>query len=293
MVTQNARALAQHYLETHKVTEGRFGLGPFLDIGEFTLLSPSNYQDTGAIILRIDSSDLLQCSSIALEMHKVILEKNPELKPKLMYYAKGNGETHCWVEVTDEKGRKIQIDGTPWFPNLDAGYAGTELKYESLPPFNYLCIERRTATPFSVKKTPVGFIDSYMCGSTALSYNGLSYWFLLVVVRYLKFGGEFEGLLSAKIIIDNPCSLQSALETAKTITELQERGVARVIIDYRKSGSSTELPLATQRERAERMGQQEAFGDVEKNLPRMRRLLEKARPQLEPCALRAVKAVAR
>ncbi|MFH0737590.1 MAG: hypothetical protein V1827_03465 [Candidatus Micrarchaeota archaeon] len=155
-------ALARAYLEAHRVAEGDFGLGPFLQRGHrFELRTTADTRLTGSFEMRFHDG-YLDCRTISEGMYRDIKKNNPELRPRIADYH--DHGAHNWVEITDPRsGAMVQIDATPWFNRLDPGHVGGEAYSEER--ISRMVFSEDRDLPFTIKTTHIGQVSVYLIGS--------------------------------------------------------------------------------------------------------------------------------
>ena len=278
---QTAEELARVMLQKYAVTQEQFGLGPFLDHGKFTLLRPFFPDDS--IIIRTKGGKVWQCGSIALEIYKALKLADPESRFKLRMMAfSQNRQTHIYPEITDpQTGRHIQIDGTPWFAVLNPGHAGRAIPMDNTVSTDYVPLTTRSAIPFSIRRIPGGFMDVHILGGFTYLKPELSYQLELRVVSYQHFGADMETILRFGLEITDIKRFLAEFQKNSTIDQLQGAGALRFIFGHRELGIVTSEPKRIRDVKARVFGLEVEFAEIERNLPRVLRLLSAAKPYLQ------------
>ncbi|MDO8553426.1 MAG: hypothetical protein Q7S22_01355 [Candidatus Micrarchaeota archaeon] len=160
MVSEETLALANSYLEKHRVTDAIVGLGPILDSGNIELFAGHSVMLDGSLAIEFNSRYYVDCRSIAQKLYLDILKNNPELNPRIVMQ---KGQLQNWVEITDSKsGETVQIDSTPWYGCLNHGLVGDV--NNQVGDITFLDIKKTTGPIISVKKTESGPITVFFVG---------------------------------------------------------------------------------------------------------------------------------
>jgi hypothetical protein len=159
MPSQKTLELARHYLQKHAVSEEIFGLGHSLDTASFMLYASKTVPNDGSLNLVIDG-EYWDCRTLSEKIYDDILDRNPELKPKIMTFRdKG---VHNWVEMIDpETKATVQIDATPWYNCLDIGHSGKDTSAERI---DHLMMSANGGIPFAVTHDQNECMSTYLHG---------------------------------------------------------------------------------------------------------------------------------
>jgi hypothetical protein len=283
-------ALANHYLNKHRVPEDEFGLGPYLLTGEYELKVDIRTRIDGSIAIVFLDQPYHDCRKIANGMYANILTEHPELQPRLRMYT--DHGRHTWVEISDpNNGAIIQIDSTPWFFGLNPGHIGIDGKQDSGQ--TYVRITMDGALPFTTH-TEDGITRSvYLTGmlpnmsiheNIARREKGINgpipdYRFIIFATRAL-FGEPNRKTLDMVLDVADARILHEMLGRTENIWELLEAKAVTLGM-HLPEGGLLQLDFAALKELAGRLKGADLFAEIERGLPFMIRLLKRSTPCLE------------
>jgi len=291
--------LARSYLEKHAVPEEKFGLGPYLESGNYFTLYASDKYGSPNLVLNTWGGTVLECRSMAESLYIDILLSNPELNPRIMTSSLFG--RHNWVEITDpETGGVVQVDPTPWYASLNPGHKGG--KDTSEGRFTNLTLCKDGGVPFSLKKSGSGFISTYLyaylprilplaerMGQLEKKMRGdldeqeelPEYKFTIAAVEETRFGSGGRMLAVAINVLDS-LKLQKAINEAKCFDDLVAAGALNIGLYMGEAVPELICPsIDFLKNISEKAARKDLFAGIGRNLPRLMLLLRHARWKLD------------
>ena len=285
--------LAEYYLEKYKVKEENFGLGLVLDSEDYKVFAGPTVQLDGSIILGNNKTNYLDCKNICCDIYKDIITKNPELKPRIMYY--NGGYMHYWIEISDPKTKaRVQIDPTPWYSSLNPGHVGNPTDNNKI---KYIVIGKKQGRPLSVRRindkhiTTVisAFLPKTVYKQESLRanennslidgpYEKAEYRFIIWSFLSKALNSPEKNLYMYINVLDTN-AVQKNIERVEKIEQLFTMKGIEIGFTYKnKKGYKNDTnfgSLNSMRDYADLEDKKELFYDIEKNIPRIIKLLKR------------------